>query len=399
MASTADRWFGPEFDLSIDDYALVGQSAISVREALLETDNAVHRISLDPDATFMTEYDFLNRIPRPDSMARCYDFGVHGRLVYADVDDQDPAHKEKINELAKMIPIEEESEKTTEIKNELVNLYSDVGYSQLSQDERERWTLKDIDLLSRQGLLEERIFSHILAAKSVEEKEEILNFMSGQTKNPAKRPVLSLVNMIDSKQTTDVGETEGWVTGYDFIKDLLVIKPFVSKEDNHPLGAKWHGDVAQDGVSFSGTPQDFAKAYVELGKSVDAGNSVDGFKMLVHTFAARWIDHFGTAFVTVYGKEFYADLLAVKEATGKIKKAMEEIKFPVVQKNTKRHGFEFEPFFWMLSMIELEESIIRDAAADASNRGDEKIARNAAKLYESIHKQIEAFIENPSTDL
>lgn len=383
----ASRWFGPEFDVSVDDYALVGQSAVSVREALLETDKTVHRISLEPDATFRTEYDILYRIPRP---ARCYDFGVQGRLVYADVDDEDPAHREKINGRAKRIPIEEE---TMEIKNELVGLYSQVG------GDSQRWTLKDIELLSRQGILEERIFSHVLAVETVEEKEEILNFMSGQTKNPARRPVLALVNMIDSKQTTDVGETEGWVTGYDFIKDLLVIKPFVSKGDNHPLGAKWHGDVAQDGVSFSGTPQDFAKAYVEVGKSVDAGNSVDGFKMLVHTLAARWIDRFGTALVTVYGKEFHADLLAVKEAAGKMKKAMEEIKFPVVRKNTKRHGFELEPFFWMLSMIELEESIIRDAAVDASNRGDEKIARNAAKLYESIHKQIEAFIENPSTDL
>ncbi|MCJ1267502.1 hypothetical protein MMC22_007387 [Lobaria immixta] len=384
MASTADRWFGPESDLSIDDYALVGQSAVSVREDLLETDNAVHRISLDPDATFMTEYDSLNQIPRPDAMARCYDFGVHGRLVYADVDDEDPAHREKINELAKMIPIEGESDRTMEIKKELVSLYSEVGYSQLSQEEREHWTLIDIYLLRGQGILEERIFSHILTAKTIEEKEEFINFMSGQTQSPAKRPVLSLINMIDSKQTTEVGETEGWVTGYDFIKDLLVIKPFVSKGGNHPLGAKWHGNVAQDGVSFSGTPQDFAKAYVGLGKSVDAGNK---------------IDHFGTAFVTVYGKEFYADLFAINEATKKIKKAMEEIKFPVVDKNTKRHGFEFEPFFWMLSMIELEESMIRDTAVDANKRGEEKIARNAAKLYESIHEQIKAFIENPSMDL
>ena len=128
------------------------------------------------------------------------------------------------------------------------------------EEERERRTQERLNLLIARGRLEEAINSRILIANSVEEKQELLNLMSGQIMRRTKRPVLTLVSMVNSKQTTEVGETKGWVTGYDFIKDLVVIKPFVSKKGKHPLGAKWYGDVAQDGVSFSGTPQEFAKA-------------------------------------------------------------------------------------------------------------------------------------------
>lgn len=404
MSSTADRWFvpHPEYYHTINDYALVRQSAASVREDILDTDEAPTHF-VDPDATFMDEYYSVN-------FDSCYDFALPGRLVFADVDDEDPAHKEKVGEWAKEIPIEGESEKTTETKKELVKALADLWFPQddapredneenMPEDKREQWTLRDLKMITRQGLLEAPVASLIITAKTLEEKDELLNILSGQIRRPNKRPVLALINMIDSKQTTEVGETQGWVTGYDFIKGLLVIKPFASKGGNHPLGAKWHGDVAQDGVSFSGTPQEFVKAYAELGEKVEAGNKDDGFKLLVHTRAAEWIDAFGKAFVTVYGADFEADLNALYEATKKIKEAMDEIKFPAVEKNKKERGLEIPPFLWLQNIIETEEAAIRDAAVDAKERGQEKVAENAAKLYESVHKQIKAFNENPSMDL
>ena len=404
MSSTADRWFvpHPEYYHTINDYALVRQSAASVREDILDTDDAPTRF-VDPDATFMDEYYSVN-------FDSCYDFALPGRLVFADVDDEDPAHKEKVGEWAKEIPIEGESEKTTETKKELVKTLADVWFPQddapredneenMPEDQREQWTLRDLRIITRQGLLEAPVPSLIITAKTVEKKDELLNIMSGQIRRPTKRPVLALINMIDSKQTTEVGETQGWVTGYDFIKELLVIKPFTSKGGNHPLGAKWHGDVAQDGVSFSGTPQEFAKAYAELGETVAAGNKDDGFKMLVHTRAAEWIDESGKAFLTVYGADFEADLDALYKATKKIKEAMDEIKFPAVEKNEKERGLEIPPFLWLQNIIETEEAAIRDAAVDAKERGEEKVAQNAAKLYEHIHTQIKAFNQNPSMDL
>lgn len=384
----------------MSDYALARRSAASVREEILDIDNAARIVNAED--TFMTEYFRLCFEP-------CYDFAV-GRLVYADVDDEDPSHKEKVNEWTKETSIQGESENTKEIKKELVKTLVDKWYPRerfppekneesTPEDDRERWTLRDLKWLTRRGLLEVDIVSLILTADTVEEKRQILNLMSGQTRYPTKRPVLALVDMIDSKQTTELGETEGWVIGYDFIKELLVIKPFVSKGGNHPLGARWYGDVAQDGVSFSGTLQEFATDYIELGKTVEAGNKDDGFKMLVHTLAADWMVPFETDLETVFGAEFHADLLSVKEAAEKIKKAMEETKFPAVEKNKKVNESETQPFSWLLNMIESEEATIRDAAVDAKERGQEKIAQNAAKLYESIHKQIKAFIENPDMDL
>ncbi|MCJ1268422.1 hypothetical protein MMC22_008310 [Lobaria immixta] len=403
MSSTADRWFVPdrEYHRSISDYALVHQSAASVREQILDTDDAPSRI-VDAEDTFMTEYYRLGFEP-------CYDFAV-ARLVYADVDDENPSHKEYVNEWTKETSIESDSEETAKFIKELVKALVDQWFPRedfppeeneenTPEDDRERWTLRDLKWLARRGLLESHIVSRILTAKTVEEKEQILNLMSSQIKFPTKRPVLALIDMIDSKQTTEIGETEGWVIGYDFIKELLVIKPFGSKGGNHPLGARWYGEVAQDGVSFSGTLQEFTTAYIELGKTVEAGNQDDGFKMLVHTLAAEWMHPFETELETVYGAEFHADLLAVKEAMEKIKQAMEEIKFPAVEKNKKVNESETQPFSWLLNMIESEEATIRDAAVDAKERGQEKIAQNAAKLYESIHKQIKAFIENPDLDL
>lgn len=149
-------------------------------------------------------------------------------------------------------------------------------------------------------------------------------------------------------------------------------------------------------MSFSGTPQDFAKTYIEWGKGVDAGDEHrkhDGFKMIMHTYAAEWID---SCFETVDGTESHA---AIQEAIGKIKKAMEKIKFPIVEKSEKDCGFELSPFRRILDMVEAEEPLIRDIAVEAKKVHKEKIAWNAARLYESVRNQIKAFNENPSMDL
>ena len=395
MTSTADRWFvsDRQYHLSTNDYALVRRSTASVHEDLLETDMIRTRV-IDTEATFRDEYDQIKFEP-------CYEFALHGRLVYADVDDEDPAHKEKVfDQGVKETPIEEDSEKTADTKKELIKVCGEAWYSKdddsendeesMSQEERERWTQRDLKMLIRQGLIEPPICSLLLTAKTVEDKEEILSIVSGQSKRPIKRPVLVLVDMIDSKQNAEVGQTEGWVIAYDFVKELLVIKPFISKKGKHPLGEKWYGDVAQDGVSFCGTLKEFAKTYAEFGNTVDPANKDDGFRMLVQTVAARWIDFFGKDLVAAYGTEFQPDLLAVKEANEKILKAMENIKFPTVQKNEKP-GYEIEPLLWLQSVIETEEAGIRDAAVDAKEKEEEKVAQDAAKLYESVLKQIKDF--------
>lgn len=410
MSSTADRWFVPdhEYFKSIRDYAVIGWSATDVRDCLdLKDKSRLH--FTDEDATFMTEYD------PPDVwdlqvIERLYNFGHPGRLLYADVDDKDPAHKAKVyGEIAKEIPIEEKNEKTTEVMKQLVKKLAPIWYKQKdvpedqkesAQEENERKALNRLEGLIEKELVTPRIASCILTAKTVEEKKEILNLFSGQTSHRTKRPVLSLISMIDRK-TTEMDKTVGWVTAYDFIKDLLLIKPFVSKAGKHPLAEKWYGDVAQDGVSFCSTPQDFTKAYIQWEKTVDAGkaNEHDGYKMMVHTRAAEWIYHLGIIFETVYGSEFHADHLALKEAIAKIKEAMEQLKFPIVEKDETDRKFDFLPMRCLLDELESDESWIRGTALEAREKGEEKIAQNAAKLYESIHEQIKAFIENPSMDL
>lgn len=238
MSSTADRWFVPDHEYynSIQDYAVVGYTTIGVSEELSAYDNKRSHF-LDDVATFMTEYDPRNVFDH-NLRTRTYPFSQFGRLLYADVDDKNPAHKEKVyGEIAKEIPIEKNSEETTKIMKQLVKTLAPIFYKldnvpevekNLVEENREGWTMIDLEELIEQRVLSKRIVSYILTTKTIEEKEEILNLFSRQTSRPTKRPVLSLISMIDSMQTTVVGETKGWVTGYDFIKDLLVIKPFVS---------------------------------------------------------------------------------------------------------------------------------------------------------------------------
>ncbi|MCJ1468651.1 hypothetical protein MMC07_007280 [Pseudocyphellaria aurata] len=411
MPFTADRWFVPDqvYKKLISDYAVVAKSTSVVREQILSTNESPH-ISNALDS-FMSEYDRVYGEP-------CYEFDVDGRLVYADVDDEDPAHKERIYKWAKEIPIEQESEKTIAAKKKILDAWVEgfltegIGREEWTREGLEQYAKHNLKLLTSWGVLSyPQLVSEILKAKSLESKKEILAVMSDQIGRPTKRPVMLLIKMIDSKQTTKIGETEGWVIGYDFIKELLVIKPFFSREISrplryhreisHPLGGKWHGEVAQDGVSFSGTLQEFVKAYIELGKAVDAGSPIDAdsqddrFKMLVHTVAAQWIREFG-ALEAVYGSDFHDDLLAINDATKKIDKAMVNIKFPVVEKNDSDAG---QPFESILGIVQSEEANLRNFAIAAREKGEEKIAQNTAKLYDRIEKLLKAFNDNPSTDL
>ncbi|MCJ1468664.1 hypothetical protein MMC07_007293 [Pseudocyphellaria aurata] len=466
MSSTADRWFVPDevYDASNNDYALVRQSTVVVRTAILIADGGPYRTP-DLDETFLTQLYHYRR---------CYDFAVEGRLVYADVDDEDPTHMETVyGEWAKEISIEQESKRTVVAKKKLVKacFYPFPPPSEFFQDDEENkpsdedytpsdevcmpsdevhtpWDehkrnrriarKDDLGYYDLKGTINDSVVSLLLTTKSVQDKKEMLNIKSGQSRRPTKRPVIALIDMVDSRQATEKGESKGWVTGYDFIKELLVIKPFVSKGGNHPLGGKWHGNVANDGVSFSGTPSEFTKAYIEFGKAVEAGNKGDGFKMLVHTSAADWIDRFGRDLGSAYGAELH---FALAEAMAKIEEAMNKIKFPAVKKtereqrgkpiyrtvmadDTPFHRTLMEdckllrrtvmadgtsvhrtlmadgkPFHLTLLAMNLGEARIRAAALDAKEQGDEQTARNTAKLYGHIHTLLEAFEQNPSMDL
>ncbi|MCJ1462258.1 hypothetical protein MMC07_000858 [Pseudocyphellaria aurata] len=127
MSSTADRWFVPNkkyYDLT-NDYALVCQPAVKVREAIIITDEAPSRIKY-PDDTFLTE--LVDYQP-------AYRFALEGRLVFADVNDGDPSHKETIyGEWAKEILMEKENDKTQTTKKELVKAYVDA-FLPLDDDE------------------------------------------------------------------------------------------------------------------------------------------------------------------------------------------------------------------------------------------------------------------------
>lgn len=352
MPSTADRGLvlSHEYSNSVHAYIGIGFSTRDLHDGLSMKG---HKQScIDHGAAFSVMYDPPNTFD-PNLIIWLYSFGPQGQLSCPDVEDKDAAHQEKVHsKISEEIPVEEKSEETSEIMKQLLKkLAPPIYYKQgdvpedekdLAQEKRERYTVTLMDLkeLVREKSLTTSIISCILTAKSVEEKEEILNLFSGQTSYPTKQPVRLLISLVDSNQTNEVGEAQGWITAYDFIEDLLLMKRFVMKEGQISCPETSHGDVAQDNVSFSGTSQDFVKAYIEWGKTFDFSNANhhDGFKMMAHTRAAKWIDFFGAGFESVYGPEFHADLLALQEPMAKVKKVItEEITFPILETIDKHH--------------------------------------------------------------
>ncbi|MCJ1265529.1 hypothetical protein MMC22_005409 [Lobaria immixta] len=336
MPSTADRGLvlSHEYSNSVHDYIGIGFSTRDLHDGLFMKG---HKQScIDHGAAFSVMYDPPNTFD-PNLIIWLYSFGPQGQLSCPDVEEKDAAHQKKVySKISEEIPVEEKSEETSEIMKQLLKkLAPPIYYKQgdvpedeknLAQEKRERYTVTLMDLkeLVREKSLTTSIISCILTAKIVEEKEEILNLFSGQTSYPTKQPVRLLISLVDSNQTNEVGEAQGWITAYDFIKDLLLIKRFVMKEGQISCPETSHGDVAQDGW---GKTFDFSNA-----------NHHDGFKMMAHTRAAKWIDFFGASFESVYGPEFHAHRLALQEPMAKVKKAItEEITFPILETIDKHH--------------------------------------------------------------
>lgn len=391
---TPERWFvsDHEFYLSTNDYAVVSQLASAVCLEILSYDET------SDWRKFETFKDFWKGLQwGPD-----YEFALPTRLLFADVDDTDVAHREKVcGEWAKETPLELASAKSEDLQKALAQDLAmtwilplkDEGAEE-TPEEREQYVKSELQYSIDHGEeLDEHIINHIITAKTPEDKQELLAFLSGQSKYPTQRPVLVLVAMMNSNQSTEMGKTEGWVIGHDLVKNLVIIKPFVSKEGKHPLGEKWYGDVASDGVSFSGTPLEFATSYLELAKTDPTPKSAPvGFRLLTHTLLAKHLlrHHAGLA-----ATGFPIEAQALRHATKQSKTLMAGIPFPAKQKLPRNHGPVIKPLRWLQNWLELEEENIRYGAVEAREKGEEKIAENAREVYRAVYDLVRGFNDDP----
>ncbi|MCJ1228973.1 hypothetical protein MMC12_005637 [Toensbergia leucococca] len=405
-SSTAIRWFVPdsEFDLSVEDYAVAGAFTCDIRACISDQDTLDHH----PQRT--TYYDIVSGA---GTGRGCYAFGRWGTLIYADVDENDPNHKEEIyNVRAKELPLQEEDIKMVELKKKF-QLAIDALDLTDDQEIREHneWVKEHDALITERATrpiatpwLNPDQIDYLMGLVNQEEQRDLLSALSGQSKIKTQHPVMMLVNMINKGQNFEIGVTEGWVVAYDFAKDLLFIKPFVSTKDHHPLGGKWQVEPNDDGVSICPTvPGMFMKNLIELAEGPEDKDQAHSFRMAIHVIVAKWVQEHWTALSGISGSdhgELLTDELKSSSAAAikMMKKQLKETPFPSKEKAppAKEPIWEIEA---MQTWLEDHEPEMRYTTVKLKDKGKENVAENIAKLYEEMLKALESFNEDPEKDL
>jgi len=456
--STAASWMVPddEYYTKTEDYALVGESANIIRSELYQANNYVAEPLSRP-----LYYGEILHLQRHEPAYGFVD--PSGHMIYADVDDSNPSHERDIKELrSKERKLEDAWEhrdaKMADAARALCIYLEDAWKGRFpphtaekapfleeawrrqrpesAQDERmppdalqamfHEWKQGQAfehfeDMAAHRQTPDSKVLKYIFGAGH-EHREALMHMISGQTLSPTKRPVMLLVDMFDSRQSPMPGVKTGWVIAYDLLNQNIVIKPFYSDKDHHPLTSSWNHPVVDDGVSYVSTPSEFIKAYHLLAKSVpntcihdyidiESGGHLRpkepslAFRMLVHSLAAKWVlrhwpDLIGHWCETP--EESTSLFQFTQDDCKQIRIYLQQIHYPMVAK-TKPAEMEKKvvvgPFADLEWTLEEMEDYFRAGAVGAQEIGEEKIAKNMAVLYEKIMEMVKAFNQNPRGDI
>lgn len=442
---TATRWFIPDSDYyaTTGDYALFNAAENIIRREINEGNNCPPP-TLPDGSPVPVFFDELLGCRRGEP--RCYEFATMGRMLWADVDDSKPEHKAEAQKLLSKTydSLKENKKEFAALREEVLDLLLDASlpYPDSSGDEeappekqrlmRRETIIDDLQYSFEDGRLNAGLLSALLAnVKNPEKKEEVMGCVTAQHPPGDKRPVMVLVGMADSMQTSNSGEMKGWVVGYDFVKDLIICKPFFSDKEHHPLTSSWYTDVADDGVSFSCAPKAFVEEYLELGTDLqskldsgeikevsptDCEEEIDllsylelpditfAFRMLVRALTARFILTHWSGFVgsrpDLSKEDATTFFTKVRDTHRSIKKVLGKIQVPVVlkaeNKDKKLCICAVEEMEWAL---EQQEDHFRRCAVTEKEQGHEKAAMNTAKFYEKILNMTKTFNEDPEKDI
>ncbi|KAA6411131.1 MAG: hypothetical protein FRX48_05443 [Lasallia pustulata] len=213
--AAAARWFVPNSEWAAlnADYAIVHESALSVRRTVQEYNEAL------PSRSYSSYRDFLDEIkylPSP------YHIITEGTLVFADVDQHDPSHKEQVLAWAKEPLLETKTAETTAAETALL--------SALGGKTDAEHLVKLVKVEAPDGLRDVFV-NYILNADDQTHRQE----------SPSPLPT-------------------GWLCAYDLLAHALLIKPFLSNPSHHPSPTPGPAPPA-DGVSFRGSPASFLESY------------------------------------------------------------------------------------------------------------------------------------------
>ena len=432
VCQTADGWMilDQEYYAKTEDYALVGGSAKLVRWEIDEANN-----SIVPLPSKSLSYGDVLQLHRSFPV---YDFASQGnRLIYADVDDLNPEHEKQVKELrSKEQELDCVYEKATEAEGVLATYLGEAWKDRIPPRSIEETPLGQEDFLLYKKAKAIEIFNEMrqqhaafdtklvnyIAGAGHEYRREIMDFLSVQELSPNKRPVMLLIDIVDSMQSQISAAKEGWVLAYDITKQQIIIKPFFSNKDRHPLTSSWTAPTVHDFVSTAMSPMLFAYEYTGLGQktiSNDVLNETDqsldkdlepeqqrmAFRMLVHSVVIKWVFRHWEGLISHWcqtPEESANKLASAKDAYSRIKKYLALSRFPIVtktepaEKEKKTVVCPFEELEWQL--VEMED-YFRAGALGAKEKGEEKIAENVVSLYERLLGMVKKFNDDPRADL
>ena len=435
---TAARWFvdDKEYYAKESDYALVDCSRKFVSHEIHEGNNE-SRSNYEADS--ISFRDLLQLYP-------CYDFADPGRLLWADVDDTKPEHKSEVWKVLAEAKDEDHLEDYKLVWNELKPIlaknYGDYDESDKDNDSSSASLASDdarqiLDEHIYDGRIAKRLLSLILEHfKDGDKRQRLFELFTSRGGSTIKRPVMILVGMVDSMQNPNPGEKSGYAIGYDMLRDNIICKPFFSDKDHHPLASSWYADFPvkypNDKIHFVKSTktfvEDFIKQSDELTLDLKNGKlkelpqiEVDGeligdfdldisnkesyaYLLTTMTVTAEFIKHHWDGLVGSNPEATEADTPTLLDkfcsAITNIKKVLSRMVVPVVVSTEKQHKqvclCAVEEIEWQL---EEQEDYFRRAAITAKKQGQEKIAENAARLYEKIMGQLRAFNEDPEKDV
>ena len=432
VCHTADGWMvlDQEYYAKTEDYALVGESAKLIRWEIDEANN-----SIVPLLSTSLSYGDVLHLHRSFPV---YDFASQGnRLIYADVDDSNPEHEKQVKELRSTEQeLDRAYEKAIEAEGVLATHLGEAWKDRIAPRsiEETTWDQEHFllykktkameifdDMRQQHAAFDSKLVNYIVGAGH-EYCREILDFLSVQDLSPNKRPVMLLIDIVDSLQSQVPAAKEGWVLAYDITKQQIIIKPFFSSKDRHPLTSPWIAPVVHDLVSLSISPILFVYEYTGLGQktiSDEVLNEINqpldkdlqpdqqrmAFRMLVHTIAIRWVFRHWEGLISHWcqtPEESATKFACAKDAYSRIKKYLALSRFPVVtktepaEKEKKTVVCPFEELEWQL--VEMED-YFRAGAVGAKERGEEKIAENVVSLYERLLGMVKKFNEDPRADI
>lgn len=453
--STATSWMVPdnEYYTKTEDYALVGESARLIRSEIDQANNYV----AEPPSRPLYYGEILHRQRHEPP----YEFACPiSHMIYADVDDSNPSHERDMKELQSKEQKLEDAWEHREAKmadaGRALCIYLGEAWKgrfpphtaeeapfleeawrrhcpDIAKGERMppdalqamflEWKMGQAfehfeDMAAHRQTPDSKVLNYIFGAGH-EHREQLMHMISGQSFSPTKRPVMLLVDIFDSRQSPTPGVKTGWMIAYSILNQNIIIKPFYSDKDHHPLTSSWSHSIVDNGVSCVSTPLDFIKAYhllahkipnttihdhIESGGDLLLKEPLLAFRMLVHSLAAKWVLRHWSGLISHWCEtleESTALRNSTKDACKKIRKYLDQIPFPVVAKmkpaevDKKVVVGPFADLEWTLE--EMEDGF-RAGAVAAQEIGEEKIAKNVATLYEKVMEMVKAFNENPRGD-